>query len=283
MPFTEHLKKKLHIDHLARRVLQSIGPAGGSRKVDKDAMRSLLDYGGYAHQYKRDLDLFVKSGEGQAKPLILVLDNDLPIYRTTVEDVVLRKSPFVKEMISIRNTIKILNDSDVVISKKAASVERIHQEIVSGIELAFSAADLEDIRRDGIVSLESGDAAGVQQDLIFFGEVLGFKPAPRPIAVQGFFIAGEHAFNERGELCFGPAVLFSAAANELKAVMHAAVVSRREAVESFRKVAYGDEPAAKTGGDVFRLLREMASHVHVDDFVKRQHDTISELTDGLTF
>jgi len=40
----------------------------------------------------RDLDLYV-ADTGTAVQKILVLDNELPIYRTTVADVAMRKSP----------------------------------------------------------------------------------------------------------------------------------------------------------------------------------------------
>ena len=63
------------------------------------------------------MDLYIL-GNTAKKKKILVLDNGLAIYHTTIEDVCMRKSPSVKEMISIRNTIKILNDEDVILGKK---------------------------------------------------------------------------------------------------------------------------------------------------------------------
>jgi hypothetical protein len=76
----------------------------------------------WSRRQERDLVLFLETdGPGQTR--ILVLDNDLSIYNTSVDDVVLRKSPTVKEMVNIRNAIKILNDKDVVTSKKEVSSE----------------------------------------------------------------------------------------------------------------------------------------------------------------
>jgi hypothetical protein len=83
--------------------------------------------------------------DGPGKTRILVLDNDLTIYHTTVEDVVLRKSPTVKEMVSIRNAIKILNDKDVVISKKEASLKTIRDICIDQLDLHYTAADIDGI------------------------------------------------------------------------------------------------------------------------------------------
>ena len=124
MSFKENLLKKIRFDALAHKVISSWGPPGSGMRIDKDAMRELLDMSSYTHQRKRDLDLYVDEDGGEKKK-ILVLDNELPIYLTTVEDVVLRKSPYIKEMVSIRNAIKILKDSDVKISIKDASVKAV--------------------------------------------------------------------------------------------------------------------------------------------------------------
>ena len=82
---------------------------------------------------------------------VLVLDNALPIYRTTVNDVVLRKSPCWHEMVSIRNIRKIMNDKDVIISKGKASLEKLHADALALFDLTYTEDDmallLEDARR----------------------------------------------------------------------------------------------------------------------------------------
>ena len=57
---------------------------------------------------------------------VLVFDNELALYHSTVDDVALRKSPEWKEMVSIRNVRRILNDQDVVVSKGKESIRRIY-------------------------------------------------------------------------------------------------------------------------------------------------------------
>ena len=80
MSFKENLLKKIQINKLTRNVLQTIGPAESGLKIDKDAMRKLLEIGPYQYRKERDLDLYIEQpGDGQS--VILVLDNELPIYK----------------------------------------------------------------------------------------------------------------------------------------------------------------------------------------------------------
>ena len=117
MSFKENLLKKIKIDKMARQAIASIGPVDSGRKIDKKIMRELLEMTGYTYKRKRDLDLYIED-IGAEKTRILVLDNDLAIYNTSVYDVAMRKSPTVKEMMNPFNVVKILKDTDVVISKK---------------------------------------------------------------------------------------------------------------------------------------------------------------------
>ena len=70
-------------------------------------MRSMLELSPYQYQKSRDLELYVQENDQEQK-MIFVLDNELPIYKTTIDDVTMRKSPLIKEMVKIRNIIKIL-------------------------------------------------------------------------------------------------------------------------------------------------------------------------------
>ena len=152
--FKENLLKKIKIDQLAAKVIASIGPAESGSKLDKDAMRSLLEMSPYQHQKARDLDLYVE-GMDQEPKKILVLDNELPIYRTTIADVAMRKSPLIKEMVNIRNIVKILKDADVKISRKDESVKAIQQVCIERLDLSFDSSDIEEIAKDGQASLEN--------------------------------------------------------------------------------------------------------------------------------
>ena len=97
MGFQENLLKKIEINRLADSALRSIGPAGSERKVDKDAVRGLMEITGYRQHRVRQMDFYLRE-PATDPPNILVLDNDLTIYRTSMEDVALRKNPFIKEL-----------------------------------------------------------------------------------------------------------------------------------------------------------------------------------------
>ena len=171
MAFKENLLQKIRVDQLAVQVLASIGAEGTEAKLDKNSMRQLLALSPYVHRRERDLDLYVEDTDAPMKK-ILVLDSELPLYRTTVADVAMRKSPEVGEMVNLRNIVKILRDSDVKISRKAESLKAVQAECIARLDLSFNAEDINDIRRDGIASLESNYADGVNEALLLFAELL---------------------------------------------------------------------------------------------------------------
>ncbi len=74
MSFKENLLNKIRINQLSRKVLASIGSAESGLKIDKDAMRSLLEISPYQYQKERDLDLYIQKGDGELSR-ILVLDS----------------------------------------------------------------------------------------------------------------------------------------------------------------------------------------------------------------
>ena len=163
MSFKENLKKKLLINTLSRTVCRSIGSPGTSLKIDKEAMRRLMTLSSFRPEKRRDLELFFREldpGTGQ----VLVLDNELPLYQdTTIEDVALRRSPEVKEMISIRNIIKILNDSDILMHKGRESVTYVQDHALELLDLRYDRKDMEDMADDGIRALAGADSEGIKE------------------------------------------------------------------------------------------------------------------------
>ena len=116
MPFKENLKAKINLDRLLQKLVSTIREPPGRRWVDKVLTRKLLDRTDFKLEKVRDLELYVRSLEDEIKE-VLVLDNELPIYHSTVADVALRKSPYWQEIISIRNIRRIIYDKDVIKSK----------------------------------------------------------------------------------------------------------------------------------------------------------------------
>lgn len=257
MSFKENLIKKIEIDELAENVRLSLKIQDNGSRIDKTSMQRILDIASYQHERQRDLDLYIKKDPAGAMR-ILVLDNELAIYATSVGDVVLRKSPTIKEMINIRNAIKILNDSDVVVCKKADSVAALHKECIDTLDLSLNRSDLEAIAADGRVALEINDSEGIRECLSLFRKLLDFSPPPRHFSVGQLEISGKRTTKENGEIVFGPAVIYRPADNNLKYIEETISLLDRERSDFMLQVAAGKVKAAGEGPVVFQYLKDIA-------------------------
>ncbi len=253
MGFKENLLKKMDIDRTAAQITASLGTPDSGRRIDKALARTFLAEAGYEKMTSRDLELY-RLPPRNDKARILVLDNDLPIYATTPEDVTLRKSPIVKEMLSIRNVLKILNDSDVLLSKKGESVQTIREEIIAGLDLQFEPADIEGIYYDGRASIESQYAEGLEETLRIFAELLGWGSPPALLRQAHSVIIGRPSAPPGA--AYGPAVVFNRMHFTLKLIPEAVALKDEGAVEHFRKVVAGESEAEATGSEVLAYLRD---------------------------
>ncbi|PLX51541.1 MAG: hypothetical protein C0611_09285 [Desulfobacteraceae bacterium] len=257
MSFKETLLKKIKIDKMGRQVMASIGPIDSGRKIDKKIMRELLEMADYTYKRKRDLDLYIEDINAE-KTRILVLDNDLAIYNTSVYDVAMRKSATVKEMMNPFNVVKILKDSDVVMSKKEDSVKTIQQECIAKLNLSFNASDIDEIAKDGLTSLENGYSEGVIECLDLFEEILQYRNAPKAFRVGHHKIIGAWVKKENGEEMFGPMVLYSMIHNTLKLIDQHVCSFDKERIEFIQHVASGKKKASAEDSDVFQYLKKAA-------------------------
>ncbi len=255
MSFKENLIKKIEIDAMARAVISTIGPLESGRKVDRETMRHLLEIGSFEYMRTRDLDLYILDGDADAGA-ILVLDNDLPVYQTSVADVALRKSPFVKEMVSIRNIIKILKDTDVVISKKEDSVKAIQRSCIGMLDFSFDKSDLDEIEAEGAASLENGYSDGVIETLSLFAELLGWRPPPKSLRIRHHHIFGASTEKKEGETLYGPMTLYSLAHDHLKFIDWRASSLNKEQVRRVHRIAEGKEDPSAEGASVFEQLKK---------------------------
>ena len=255
MSLKEHLLKKIRIDEFTQKVLNSIGPPESGLKLDKDAMRRLLEMSPYRYQKERDLDLYITKVEPE-KSDILVLDNELPIYRTTVDDVAIRKSPYIKEMASIRNIIKILKDSDVKTSIKADSVKTVRKECIGLLDLSFNASDIEAIAREGRDSLKNGYTEGVKESLRLLADLLDYQLPPKAFHIRHYEIFGKLLQKEGGEILYGPMVIYSLIDNSIRLVEESLSTFDKAQMEFFQQMIQGNQKAAIEGPNVFRYLQE---------------------------
>ena len=259
MGFQENLLKKIEINRLADNVLLSVGPAESGRKVDKEAVRKLLDIAGYELRRVRQMEFYIRQPATDPAD-ILVLDNDLTIYRTTIEDTAMRKNPFIKEMLSLRNILKILNDKDVVVSRKEESVERLRAECLETLDLSYSESDIAGIGRSGFASLESNYPEGVIESLELFGDLLGYRPAPKTFQLRHHYIMGNLKKRESGEAFFGPIVIYSRIDNRISLIPDPVGSYDRPQLEQYRRIAAGDQKAPVEGEAVFYFLRDAVLH-----------------------
>lgn len=257
MSFKENLLRRMEINRLTDTVLHSLATASyeSGRKVDKEAMRQLLEISGYTLQQDREMDLYLKDPRVEKGP-ILVLDNDLTIYDTTVEDAVMRKNPLIKEMVSLRKIFKILNDKDVVVSRKDESVQRIRQECLAGLDLTYTEEDIAGIAREGIASLHSNFSDGVKEALAMFAEILSYRPPPKAFVVRHHMIVGALTQKDSGEILYGPVALYSMTNNELLLIDQPIGSYDREKMETYKKIVSGEEPAPLSGDEAFYFLKD---------------------------
>jgi hypothetical protein len=258
MGFKENLLKKIDIDKLAAKVAASVVPQAAGTKFDKASARRLMEMGGFPHVELKDrhLELYILGIDAEKKKII-VLDNGLAIYHTTIDDVALRKSPSVKEMISIRNARKILSDGDVRVSKRTDSVRIVKKMLIDGLDLTYTNADIAGIADDGAVSLESKDMDGVMQCLTLFSEMLGFQKAPKLFQSSHCEIRGNLERGSGVEMQFGPVFMYDLKHDLLKFIRSTFDSCVKDDLDRYRQILTGEVPADAEGVDVFRGLKQL--------------------------
>lgn len=174
MSLKENLQKKIKIERLTSKIGSTMQEVPGKRHINKDAVRELLEMTDFEKTRARDLILYVRPVRGDTKE-VLVLDNELPIYHSTVADVAMRKTPHWKEMFSIRNIQKVLNDKDVIVSKGRESLNRVKDSALALLDLSCSREDLERLLRDARISLNKQSLSGIQESFDLFFQLLDFQ------------------------------------------------------------------------------------------------------------
>ncbi len=180
MSFKDTLRKKITLDRMARRLEQALPAVRKEyQTIDKEMVRQFLERTPYKPLKVRDLELYKHGGDGRAEE-VLVLDNELPLYRdVTPEEVAMRRSPLVKEILSISNVKKIMSDRDILIARGRKAIAYIHDEAVAELDLSFSAEDIRDIVESGSGALAAGRADELAADLDLLFELLGYQEMER--------------------------------------------------------------------------------------------------------
>jgi hypothetical protein len=255
MSFRDNLSRKIELSRLALQVIASIGAGPARHPVDKGAMRRLLELSPYQYRQERDLDLYVKPIEGELND-ILVLDNELPIFRSTVKDVVTRRSPRTLELWNLRTVRNILVDSDIKRSTRAQSVETVLQDAVARLDLTYTDHDIRDLVRDGMAWLAAGHAGGVEETLTLFAALLGYRKPPKYFGLDQTVSYGLTAAEPDKNFALGPLVLYRPADNTLAWIDSSFSRSNPQQMEFLRSVAAGQASVPVTGDAVFQRLQD---------------------------
>jgi len=252
--FQKNLLQKIELDRLAARVAASIVSGETRKPIDKEAMRSLLESSPYKHRHERDLDLYIKPA-GDELQMILVLDNELPIFHSTVEDVVTRRSPRTLEMWKISTIRSILVDSDIKKSTREDSVNAVLADAVARLDLSYTDKDIKDMAREGMAWLAGKESGEVAKILAMFAELLGYKKPPGPFGLAQTICYGVAAPGRGKDTLFGPMVLYRPAVNLLVWVDRTFSSSDREQLEALWEIAAGRTSMQVTGDAVFEKLQ----------------------------
>jgi hypothetical protein len=175
MSLKENLKAKIKLDALLRRLVSTIREPPGKRWLDKVLTQELLGMTDFVHRKVSSLHLYGRPLEGEIME-VLVLDNELPIYHTTIADVALRKNPYWQQMFSVKNIKKIMSDKDIIVCKGKESLKRLHANALALLDLAYTRDDVAQLVEDARRGLERESVSEIRESLDLFFELLGFEP-----------------------------------------------------------------------------------------------------------
>lgn len=254
MGFKENLKRKIHLDRIYRKAVYTIkDPNDTPRWVDKELTREILAMTDFEYKKEGNLPLYIRA-PGDDTMEVLVLDNELPIYHTSVEDVVLRKNPHWQEMFSIRNIRKIMNDQDVVKSRGRDSLERLYAVALDRLDLTYTRDDISSLLDDARMAFDMGSSGRITESLHLFLELLGFEPVSFDVLEPDLQFFGRPVGEGAGESIHEHLIVFSEETPSLG--LKKGIFSPAEEVDEawVARYAQGAEPPDLRGVAVFEFL-----------------------------
>jgi len=255
MSFRENLQAKIQLDRLVRELSATLKEGPGQWHVDKELMRTLLSKSDFTQRRARDLELYVRPLQGEMME-VLVFDNELALYHSTVDDVALRKSPEWKEMVSISNIRRILNDQDVVVSKGKESIRRIYGNALSGLDLSYTEKDMAALAAEATRALEQKSLEGIEEALELFSQVLGFQAVNLAVLEEGL---QAHAIPKaNGGSLLENLILFSDERFWIGLRRDTFSPENERDLAQIGAWARGEEPPDQEGPAVFQFLADLA-------------------------
>jgi hypothetical protein len=257
MSFKENLKAKINLDRLLQKLVSTIREPPGKRWLDKVLTQELLDMTDLKHEKVSYLHLYIRPLEGEIME-VLVFDNELPIYHTTVADVALRKSPYWQQMFSIRNIRKIMNDKDVILSKGKESLKRLHANAMALLDLTYTRDDLALMLEDARQGLDQKSTAQIQESFDLFFELLDFQSVSLGVLEQDLQIFAGPKLNGGAVPTFEHLILFDEETLSLGLKKGAFSPENDLDLAWVMQYAQGEKTADLKGIDVFKFLVELA-------------------------
>ncbi len=247
----------MRLDSLLKKILSTFKDKPGSPELDKELVRNLLDMTGFKKKKVRDLDLYVTSMADEIMD-IAVLGNGLTIYRTTLDDIAVRKNPYWQEVFSISNIKKIMSDKDIIINKGKKSLERLYADALSLLDLTYSKDDIILLLEDARIGLEQKSIAEIQESLDLFVALLGFKKVFFGGLTQNLHLYAGIELSGSGVPTYKPVILFDKKKMYLGMKKKAFRPRSDGDLAWFIKYTMKKEEADIEGEDVFKCLSELA-------------------------
>ena len=229
----------------------------GRRRLDLNLTRKLLDLTDFEYKEIRSLQLYVRPFKDNIFEVV-VLDNELPIYHTSVEDVALRKSPFRNEMFKLRNIIKIIFDKDVVVSRGKESVKKIHEIALQLLNLKYNKDDLALIVADANWGIINKSNSHIEDAFDLFFEILGFRSISFGEVQDGLQLFGRPKSDADDANIFEHIIFYEE--RNVSIGLEKGNFSTSQAADFERVGQYlsGEHQADLKGVDVFEFLSELA-------------------------
>jgi len=256
MSFKDALREKMTLDRMAAEAEQALPLVRKEYQIiDKDLVRRFLEHTPYKRRQLRDLELYSRGGDGRAEE-VLVLDNELPLYRNVApEEVAMRRSPELKELFHVGNVRKIMSDRDILIARGRQAVAYIHDEAVSGLDLSYGEGDVREIVEAGKSALAAGDGGGLWGNLEMLFELLGYQEMDK--------VGEQRLFGRPEPAGYRDVVMLREGRPALKLKEGLFSPEDDEAMEELGEVAAGTRPADAEGADVLGLLGREATRLKV--------------------
>ncbi len=255
MSLKEIIHRKKTVDRLAGQVIASIGSVSGGYKVDKTDMRALLETAGYESQTRRGIEMHSHDFSAET-PRIVVLDNELKLYETDMEDIAVRKNPTLGEMVRLKSIRKILSDQDVVVASRSDTVRVIRKEILESMDLSFTEADIGELYREGWDALDHGRGEDLVAILEMFAEILVLSPPDAHL--PGDLVVFGNKNESEQDLRYGPLNIYSYSGNLLHRYNRVLSAGNSKNPGTYRDLLFGEAEPDMEGVEVLDDLRQKA-------------------------